>query len=49
MASPGTVFVNDRVCVQTEEEQRVVFVHGIIFSHYAIEDRTAEAYAYCER
>ena len=42
---PGTVFVNDRVCVQTEEEQRVVFVHGIIFSHYPIEDRTAEAYA----
>jgi hypothetical protein len=23
----------------------VVFVHGVIFSHYAIEDRTAEAYA----
>ena len=45
IATPGTVFVNDRVCVPTEEEQRVVFVHGIIFSHYAIEDRTAEAYA----
>jgi Transposase protein/Bacterial regulatory proteins, luxR family len=43
--TPGTVFVNDRVCVQTEEEQRVVFVHGIIFSHYSIKDRTAEAYA----
>jgi hypothetical protein len=43
--TPGTVFVNDRVCVQTEEEQRVVFVHGIIFSHYPIEDRSAEAYA----
>ena len=43
--TPSTVFVNDRVCVQTEEEQRVVFVHGIIFSHYPIEDRTAEAYA----
>jgi hypothetical protein len=43
--TPGTVFVNDRVCVQTEEEQRVVFVHGIVFSHYPIEDRTAEAYA----
>jgi transposase len=37
--------VNDRVCFQTEEKQRVVFVHGVIFSHYAIEDRTAEAYA----
>jgi len=43
--TPGTVFVNDRVCVQTEDEQRVVFVHGIIFSHYPIADRTAEAYA----
>ena len=44
-SNPGTVFVNDRVCVQTEEDQRVVFVHGIVFSHYPIEDRTAEAYA----
>lgn len=43
--TPSTVFVNDRVCVQTEEEQRVVFVHGIVFSHYPIDDRTAEAYA----
>lgn len=43
--TPGTVFVNDRVCVQTEEEQRVVFVHGNTLSHYPIEDRTAEAYA----
>src|ERR1017187_5774001 len=43
--SSGTVFVNDRVCFQTEEKQRVVFVHGVVFSHYAIEDRTAEAYA----
>jgi hypothetical protein len=40
-----TVVVNDRVCFQTEEKQRVVFVHGVIFSHYAIDDRTAEAYA----
>ena len=23
----------------------MIFVHGVIFSHYAIEDRTAEAYA----
>jgi hypothetical protein len=37
--------VNDRVYLQTEEKQRVVFVHGVIFSHYAIEGRTAEAYA----
>jgi transposase len=42
---PGTVFVNDRVCVQTEGDQRVIFVHGVVFSHYSIEDRAAEAYA----
>jgi hypothetical protein len=43
--NPGTVFVNDRVSFQTEEKQRVVLVHGIIFSHYSIDDRSAEAYA----
>jgi hypothetical protein len=42
---PGTVFVNDRVCVETEQGQRVLFVHGIVFSHYSIQDRSAEAYA----
>ncbi len=41
----GTVFVNDRVCIQTEEDQRVISVHGVVFSHYSIKDRTAEAYA----
>jgi DNA-binding CsgD family transcriptional regulator len=43
--TPGTVFVNDRVCIQTEEKQRVVFVHGVVFAHYSVEDRPAEAYA----
>lgn len=43
--NPGIVFVNDRVSVQTEEDQRVIFVHGVAFSHYSIQDRTAEAYA----
>src|SRR5208283_5175282 len=43
--TPGTVFVNDRVCVETEQGQRVLFVHGIVFSHYSIQDRSAEAYA----
>src|SRR6266567_2341256 len=43
--NPGTVFVNDRVCVATEQGQRVLFVHGIVFSHYSIQDRSAEAYA----
>jgi hypothetical protein len=42
--SSDTVFVNERVCFQTEEKQRVIFVHGVIFSHYALEDRTAEAW-----
>jgi DNA-binding CsgD family transcriptional regulator len=42
---PGTIFVNDRVCVETEQGQRVLFVHGIVFSHYSIQDRSAEAYA----
>jgi DNA-binding CsgD family transcriptional regulator len=41
----GTVFVNDRVCVQTEGDQRVISVHGVVFSHYSIEDRAAEVYA----
>jgi len=44
-AAPGTIFVNDRVCVETEQGQRVLFVHGIVFSHYSIKDRSAEAYA----
>jgi hypothetical protein len=26
----GTVFVNDRVCIQTEEDQRVISVHGVV-------------------
>jgi DNA-binding CsgD family transcriptional regulator len=41
----GTVFVNDRVCVQTEGDQRVISVHGVVFSHYSLKDRAAEAYA----
>src|SRR6266852_1355887 len=44
-AISGTVFVNDCVCIQTEEDQRVISVHGIVFSHYSIKDRTAEVYA----
>ena len=43
--TPGTIFVNDRVCVETEQSQRVLFVNGIVFSHYSIKDRSAEAYA----
>src|SRR5712671_5718826 len=43
--TPGTIFVNDRVCVETEQGQRVLFAHSIVFSHYSIQDRSAEAYA----
>jgi len=43
--TPGTIFVNDGVCVETEQGQRVLFVHGIVFSHYSMKDRSAEAYA----
>ena len=42
---PGTAFVNDRVCFRTEGTQRVISVQGIVFAHYSIEDRAAEAYA----
>ena len=40
-----TGFVNDRVSFQIEDNQRVILVHGVIFSHYSLEDRCAEAYA----
>src|SRR5260370_21550289 len=42
---PGTFFVNDRVCVQTEQGQRVLFVHGIVLSHYSIQECSAEGCA----
>jgi hypothetical protein len=42
---PQMVFVNDRVSLQTEADQRVILVHGVVYSHYSREDRTAEAYA----
>jgi hypothetical protein len=42
---PQMVFVNDRVSFQTEADQRVILVHGVVYSHYSQEDRLAEAYA----
>ncbi len=42
---PQMVFVNERVSLQTEGNQRVILVHGVVHSHYSREDRTAEAYA----
>jgi hypothetical protein len=42
---PQMVLVNDRVSLQSEADQRVILVHGVVYSHYSREDRTAEAYA----
>src|SRR5438876_1814497 len=42
---PQMVFVNDSVSLQTEADQRVILVHGVVYSHSSREDRTAEAYA----
>jgi len=39
------VYVSDRVSFRTEGTQRVISVHGVVFAHYAMEDRVAEAYA----
>lgn len=41
----GTVIVNERVRFRTIEDARVVCVDGIIFHHYRVGDRMAEAYA----
>ena len=43
--SSHTVFVSDRVSFRTEEAQRVISVQGVVFAHYDISDRAAEAYA----
>src|SRR6266513_5167272 len=42
---PQMVFVNERFSFQTEGNQRVILVHGVVHSHYSREDRTAETYA----
>ena len=41
----GTDYVNDGVSFRTEGSERVILVHGVLFAHYDIEDRAAEAYA----
>jgi DNA-binding NarL/FixJ family response regulator len=41
----STVYVSDRVSVRTEGTQRVISVHGVVFAHYDLADRVAEAYA----
>ena len=40
----GTVYVNDRVSFRSEATERVISVHGVVFAHYGIGDRAAEAY-----
>src|SRR5437879_13064749 len=42
---PQMVFVNERVSFQTEANQRVILVHGVVRSHHSREVRTAEAEA----
>lgn len=37
--------VNDQVSLRTEGTERVISVHGVVFAHYGVEDRAAEAYA----
>ena len=41
----GSVFVSDRVSFRTEGTQRVISVQGVVFAHYGVGDRAAEAYA----
>ena len=41
----GSVFVSDRVSFRTEGTQRVISVQGVVFAHYGVKDRAAEAYA----
>jgi hypothetical protein len=39
----GTIYVNDRVSFRTEGTERVISVHGVVFAHYDVGDRAAEA------
>jgi DNA-binding CsgD family transcriptional regulator len=41
----GITIVNDRVLFRTEGTRRVISVHGVVFAHYDVTDRAAEAYA----
>jgi hypothetical protein len=46
VAAPSSaVYVSDGVSYRTERSQRVICVHGVVFAHYAVTDRAAEAYA----
>jgi DNA-binding CsgD family transcriptional regulator len=41
----GTVYVSDGVSFRTEGTHRAISAHGVVFAHYSVEDRAAEAYA----
>lgn len=41
----ASILVNDRVSFQPEDNQRVIYVQGVIFAHSSRKDRYAEAYA----
>src|ERR1700747_200806 len=43
--NPQMVFVNNGVSLQTEADQRLILVHGVVYAHYSRQDRLAEAYA----
>jgi DNA-binding CsgD family transcriptional regulator len=45
LPTSSVLVVNDRVSFQAEDEQRVIYVQGVIFAHYSRQDRCAEAYA----
>ena len=42
---PGTLVINDRCLIRTQDGHRVVFVSGIMLAHYELSDRMAEAHA----
>ena len=42
---PGTLVINERCLVRTEDGHRVVIVSGVVLAHYELSDRMAEAHA----
>jgi hypothetical protein len=41
----GTLVINERCTVRTQDGYRVIIVSGIVLAHYAVGDRMAEAHA----
>jgi hypothetical protein len=39
---PGTVVVNDRVTIHTEDSRRAIFLQGLVLMHYDVSDHAAE-------